>query len=115
MPKSVFPENACVLANPQLERNMRLVLFAGLAFVILLPAARGHSDWLGWLPMWLVGMPAVALWSLHRFRLPLRRAISRNNTLQSLRRRRPGPQARRRSRDSRATGSAPAAARRSPA
>lgn len=35
----------------------------GLAMVLLLPAARGHSDWLGWLPLWLVGMPASVWWA----------------------------------------------------
>lgn len=96
MPKLVFHKDTAVLADPQLERSLRLILLTGLALVILLPAARGHSDWLGWLPMWLVGMPAVALWSLHRFRLPLRKAVSRNDAWQSPRRRRPGTQARRR-------------------
>ena len=96
MSKLVSPKDATVTADPQLERSLRLVLLTGLALVLLLPAARGQSDWLGWLPMWLVGMPAVALWSLHRFRLPLRKAASGNDTLQSSRRRRPGAQARRR-------------------
>lgn len=89
-------KNAAVPADPQLERTLRLLLLTGVALVLLLPAARGQSDWLGWLPMWLVGMPAVALWSLHRFRLPVRQAASRNDALQSPRRRRPGTQARRR-------------------
>jgi hypothetical protein len=96
MPKPVPPKDVAVSADPQLERSLRLALLTGLALVLLLPAARGQSDWLGWLPMWLVGMPAVALWSLHRFRLPLREATSRNDALQSSRRRRPGTQARRR-------------------
>jgi len=96
MPKLVSDEDAAVAANPELERILRLVLLTGVALVLLLPAARGQSDGLGWLPMWLVGMPAVALWSLHRFRLPLRKAASRDGALQSPRRRRPGAQARRR-------------------
>lgn len=97
MPKLVFREDTAVPADPQLERAVRLVLLTGLALVLLLPAARGQSDWLGWMPLWLVGMPAVALWSLHRFRLPLRKAGARNDSLQPVRRRRPGMQARRRS------------------
>ena len=97
MPKPVSHRDAAISADPQLERTLRLVLLTGLTLVLLLPAARGQSDWLGWLPMWLVGMPAMALWSLHRFRLPLRKSASRNDALlQSLRRRRPGTQARRR-------------------
>ena len=96
MPKLVSHKEAAIPSDPQLECTLRLVLLTGLALVLLLPAARGQSDWLGWLPMWLVGMPAVALWSLHRFRLPLRKAASGNDALQSSRRRRPGVQARRR-------------------
>ena len=96
MPKLVSRKDVAVPADPQLERSVRFVLLAGLALVLLLPAARGQSDWLGWMPLWLVGMPAVALWSLHRFRLPLRNRASRNDSLQSARRRRPGTQARRR-------------------
>jgi hypothetical protein len=96
MPKLVSHKDTVALADPQLERSLRLLLLTGVALVLLLPAARGQSDWLGWLPMWLVGMPAVALWSLHRFRLPLRKAAIRGDALQSPRRRRPGTQARRR-------------------
>ncbi len=95
MPKLVSAKDAAIAADPQLERSLRLLLLTGVALVLLLPAARGQSDWLGWLPMWLVGMPAVALWSLHRFRLPLRKAASRGDGLPS-RRRRSGTQARRR-------------------
>jgi hypothetical protein len=97
MPKLISSKDAAIATDPQLERSLRLLLLTGVALVLLLPAARGQSDWLGWLPMWLVGMPAVALWSLHRFRLPLRKVASRGDASPSLRRRRPGTQARRRS------------------
>jgi predicted MFS family arabinose efflux permease len=82
--------------HPQLERSLRLLLGAGLALVLLLPAARGFSEWLGWWPMWLVGMPAVALWALHRFRLPARVTVARKGVQAAPRRRRSGAQARRR-------------------
>ncbi len=95
MPKLVSRSLAAPAIDPRLEHGLRVLLAIGLALVLLLPAARGHSDWLGWLPMWLVGMPAMALWSLHRFRLPLRKAASRG-PLQATRRRRSGTQARRR-------------------
>lgn len=88
--------NEATLAYPQLERSLRLILSLGLALVVLLPAARGVSDWLGWLPMWLVGMPAVALWALHRFRLPARATAMRKGVQAAPRRRRSGGQARRR-------------------
>jgi predicted MFS family arabinose efflux permease len=92
MPKLVARQNVAVTPDPQLRRSLRLALLCGLALVILLPMARGSSEWLGWLPMWLVGMPAIALWSLHRFRLPRSKAA----TASLAPRRRPGTQARRR-------------------
>ncbi len=84
-----------VTPDPQLERGLRLALVTGLVLVALLPMARASSDWLGWLPLWLVGMPGVALWSLHRFRLPFGRASVRAG-LQAQPRRRRSAQARRR-------------------
>lgn len=84
-----------VMPDPQLERSLRLALVTGLVLVVLLPMARGSSDWLGWLPLWLVGMPGVALWSLHRFRLPLAGASVRASGQDHPRRRR-SAQARRR-------------------
>lgn len=79
------------------DRRLRIalwrMLWLGAAAVLLLPAARGHSEWLGWLPLWLLGMPASALWALHRFRLP--RLPLPATSARALRRRR-GGQARRR-------------------
>lgn len=83
------------LADPRLLRGARSAAITGLALVLLFPAARGHSDWLGWIPLWLVGMPLAAWWSLHRFPLPWRKA-SAQEALKPTRRRRPGTQARRR-------------------
>jgi hypothetical protein len=54
-------------ADPRLLRSVQQVALAGLALVLVWPAARGSSAWLGWLPMWLVGMPLVAWWALLRF------------------------------------------------
>ena len=82
---------------PAPDRRLRIALWRalwlGVAAVLLLPAARGQSEWLGWLPLWLVGMPASALWAVHRFRLP--RLPLPANAARALRRRR-GGQARRR-------------------
>jgi hypothetical protein len=80
--------------DPRLERILRTVILAGLALVLALPAARGYSQWLGWMPLWLVGMPLAAWWSLYRFRLPSRAAA----VTQSRPRRRHRAQARRRQR-----------------
>ena len=73
-----------------LDRVLRRVVLSGVALVLLLPLARASTDWLGWLPLWLVGMPAVAWWALHRFRLPVRGARAHRTA-----RRRRSPQARR--------------------
>ena len=96
MPKFVpAPSRHQETADPRLLRGVRNAAITGLALVLLFPAARGHGDWLGWMPLWLVGMPLVAWWSLHRFRLPLRKAAAQESS-KPARRRRPGMQARRR-------------------
>lgn len=78
--------------DPVLDRLLRCWLVVGLLAVLLVPALRGSSAWLGWWPMWLVAMPAAAWWALHRFALPAGlRAVVRGP-----RRRRGGGQARRR-------------------
>lgn len=56
--------------DPRVLRCVRQVALAGLALVLVWPAMRGNSAWLGWLPLWLVGMPLTAWWALYRFRLP---------------------------------------------
>ncbi|MBT2767014.1 hypothetical protein J7J08_05145 [Stenotrophomonas sp. ISL-67] len=83
------PSRALETPDPRVLRGVRQVALAGLAVVLVWPAARGYSEWLGWLPLWLVAMPCLAWWSLYRFRLPA--ALLRR---QAPRRR--GPQARRR-------------------
>lgn len=82
--------------DPALERALRHGLALGLLAVLLVPALRGSGQWLGWWPLWLVGMPAVAWWALHRFHLP---PVGRG--VAALRRLRPRRQARRRTRRSR--------------
>ncbi len=83
-----------VAPDPRLRRALWQALWFGTVLVLLFPAARGHSAWLGWMPLWLLGMPLSALWALHRFRLP--RLPLPPSSARSLRRRR-GGQARRRS------------------
>ena len=39
--------------DPALERLLRSWLAAGLLAVLLVPALRGSSAWLGWWPLWL--------------------------------------------------------------
>ena len=86
--------------DPRLVAALRQVLFAGIALVLVIPAARGHSQWFGAWPLWLVAMPAVSLWALHRFPMPgLRGRVIGSNPAASrapAKPRRRGPQARRR-------------------
>ncbi|HDS1045038.1 TPA: hypothetical protein QDZ42_003720, partial [Stenotrophomonas maltophilia] len=51
-------------ADPRVLRSVQQLALAGLALVLVWPAARGSSAWLGWLPLWLVGMPLAAWWAL---------------------------------------------------
>lgn len=77
-----------------LSRALRRTAAAGLVLVLAWPAARGHSAWVGWLPLWLAGMPAIALWALHRFPVPRLRSPAAGQAL-ARRGRRSRPQARR--------------------
>lgn len=79
-------------SDRRLLRSVQQLALAGLALVLVWPAARGSSEWVGWLPLWLVGMPGVAWWALYRFALPWA-ALARRGAS-----RRRGPQARRRTR-----------------
>jgi len=67
---AVAPHRAGARSRPELERLLRACFAAGLLAVLLVPALRGSSAWLGWWPLWLVAMPGAAWWALHRFRLP---------------------------------------------
>ncbi|ALN59881.1 hypothetical protein GLE_4540 [Lysobacter enzymogenes] len=71
----------------------------GALLVLMLTAARGSHALIGWLPLWLVGMPALAWWALNRFRLPAWGEAQEPAAAQPARRRRRGSiQARRRNR-----------------
>ncbi len=58
------------MTREDLDSALRQAVILGTVAVLLVPAARGSSDWLGWLPLWLVGMPLAAWWSLRGFPLP---------------------------------------------
>lgn len=80
--------------DPRVLRCVRQLALAGIALVLVWPAMRGSSSWLGWLPLWLVGMPLSAWWALYRFRLPAawrRRPAARRRGPQARRARRPLP------------------------
>ena len=56
--------------DPRPERILRTAVILGALTVLLLPAACGSSDWFGFLPLWLLGMPLAAWWSVSGFPLP---------------------------------------------
>ncbi len=70
LPVSASRRDELESPDPRVLRCVRQVALAGLALVLVWPAMRGNSAWLGWLPLWLVGMPLTAWWALYRFRLP---------------------------------------------
>lgn len=91
MPVFIAPRRTAAAVDPRLDNALKQAVLIGIIAVLAIPAARGHSDWLGWMPLWLLGMPLAAWWALHRFRLPHRPAAAVRPV-----RRRPRVQARRR-------------------
>ena len=90
--ESVAASHAVEPFEVRLEEVLRYVVAVGAVLVVLLPDARGSSELIGWLPLWLLGMPSVAWWAVHRSSReghPPRRGVSGV-------RRHPHPQARRR-------------------
>ncbi len=80
----------------QLDAVLRHAVILGTLAILFIPAARGSTQWLGWLPLWLVGMPLAAWWSLRGFPLPqmAMARMPRRRRAQALRRgrgRRPMP------------------------
>ena len=80
----------------QLDAVLRHAVILGTLAILFIPAARGSTQWLGWLPLWLVGMPLAAWWSLRGFPLPqmTMARMPRRRRAQALRRgrgRRPMP------------------------
>ena len=61
---------ATVAVDPRLEEVLRASVAVGGVLVLLWPGASGTHSTIGWMPLWLVGMPLVAWWAAHRFRLP---------------------------------------------
>ncbi|MFT4179417.1 MAG: hypothetical protein QM612_08135 [Thermomonas sp.] len=58
------------MTHRDLDSILRHAVILGALAVLLIPAARGSSQWFGWLPLWLLGMPLAAWWSLRCFPLP---------------------------------------------
>ena len=75
--------------HQRLDAALRHAVILGTLAILLIPAARGSNEWLGWLPLWLVGMPLAAWWSLRGFPLPqVAVNLPRQRRTQALRRRR---------------------------
>lgn len=53
-------------ADWSLSRLLGQWLLLGILLAALFPAARGYSESIGWLPLWLLGAPLVSLLVLHR-------------------------------------------------
>jgi hypothetical protein len=99
MSMTAYPPSP-VAVDARLEHAMRRLVLVGVALVVALPAARGYNPWFGAMPLWLLAMPLVAWWALHRFRLPrVRSAVPvaprrRRHVAQARRRPSPYPPAR---------------------
>lgn len=70
------------LSRGALDRLLRQAVILGTLAVLLIPAARGSSALIGWLPLWLMGMPLAAWWCLRGcpfprvvLRMPHRRRV----------------------------------------
>jgi len=75
------------MTREHLDAVLRQAVILGTLAILLVPAARGSSQWLGWLPLWLVGMPLAAWWSLRGFPLPaVAVRLPRRRRAQALRR-----------------------------
>ena len=79
------------MTRQDLDAILRHAVILGILAVLLIPAARGSNAWFGWLPLWLVGMPLAAWWSLRGFPLPAATALRlpRRRRVQARRRAQP--------------------------
>lgn len=81
-----------MITRNHLDSCLRHAVILGALTVLLIPAARGSSAWFGWWPLWLLGMPLSAWWSLRGFPLPrVALRLPQRRRAQARRRRRPAP------------------------
>ncbi|MCD9127419.1 hypothetical protein [Luteimonas fraxinea] len=76
-----------VPADAALRTLLVGALFLGAVSLLSFPGLRTGATAVGWPPLWLIGMPAVAWLTLFLRRLPRRRKLASSAVL---RRRRPG-------------------------
>jgi len=79
--------DADIPANVALRALLTGALFLGAIALLSFPGLRSGATAVGWPPLWLIGMPAVAWLTLFLRRLPRRRKLASSAVL---RRRRPG-------------------------
>lgn len=58
------------MTRKDLDAVLRHAVVLGALAVLLVPGARGSSELIGWWPLWLLGMPLAAWWSLRGFPVP---------------------------------------------
>jgi len=51
--------------DPRLQQALLGALFLGIVALLSLPVARGDNAFVGWMPLWLLGMPITALLALY--------------------------------------------------
>ncbi len=70
MPYRQLTTHAPLVQHANLLRSIgRHWLGWGLMLTILLPAARGYSQWIGWVPYWLLAAPLLCLAALSGMQL----------------------------------------------
>lgn len=55
-------------ADPRLIASLILMIAVGASLLLALPGMRGYHPQIGWMPLWLLGMPLsalLALWGAH--------------------------------------------------
>lgn len=91
-----------VRSDATLPAAMLGLLFLGAVALLSFPGLRIGTSAVGWAPMWLLGMPALAWCTLFLRRLPRRRKLASSAVLRRRRlglaqaRRRPAPRHRQR-------------------
>ena len=62
MPILIAKPAACTApaVDARLNAALRQIFLIGLAAVLAIPAARGYSVWLGWMPFYLLALPHSA-------------------------------------------------------
>ncbi|MCL6619050.1 hypothetical protein [Thermomonas hydrothermalis] len=55
------------MTRHDLDACLRQLVRLGALTVLLVPAARASHPLIGWLPLWLIGMPLSARWALRTF------------------------------------------------